>query len=73
METPSPKHNKTNTIAFRVTAEQFAKLNKFAEQDGAKSLSQWMQHLIRDEIADRTFDDAPATHTTSISYSIDND
>jgi uncharacterized protein (DUF1778 family) len=63
METP-PKNNKTNTIAFRVTAEQFEKLNKFAEQDGTKNLSQWMQHLVRDEIADRTFDDASFVEAT---------
>lgn len=56
METQSPKHNKTNTIAFRVTQEQFSHLNTFARAEGYKNLSQWMHQLIKDEIADRTSD-----------------
>ena len=50
METQSPRHNKTNTIAFRVTQEQFNRLTEFSKAEGYKNLSQWMQQLVKDEI-----------------------
>lgn len=56
METQSPKHNKTNTIAFRVTHDQYQQLMQFARAEGYKNLSQWMHQLVKDEISDRAGD-----------------
>lgn len=56
METQSPKHNKTSTIAFRVTGDQYQQLLAYARAEGYKNLSQWMHQLVKDEIADRNND-----------------
>ena len=57
MTTQQAKQNKTQTIAFRVTQDQYTHLVSFADAEGYKNLSQWMYQLIKDEITDRIGDD----------------
>jgi hypothetical protein len=54
METQIPTPTKAHTIAFRVTPQQYSNLLNFSKEEGYKNLSQWMQQLVKDEIADRT-------------------
>ena len=54
-ESSVTKQNKAHTIAFRVTEVQYAHLVSFAKAEGYKNLSQWMHQLVKDEIADRTY------------------
>jgi uncharacterized protein (DUF1778 family) len=53
MTTQQPKQNKTRTIAFRVTDDQFAHLISFVDAEGYRSVSQFMYQLVKDEIDDR--------------------
>ena len=48
--------NKTHTVAFRITHEQYQYLTLFASAEGYKNLSQFMQQVITDEIDDRLRD-----------------
>lgn len=50
------KSNKAQTIAFRVTADEYATLVRLANADGHKNVSAYMRTLVAEELTERNTD-----------------
>lgn len=55
-DSATTKSNKAQTIAFRVTPDQYADLIRFATADGHKNVSAYMRALVAEEITERASD-----------------
>jgi hypothetical protein len=51
-QTPAKK-SKDKTVAFRLTIEEFALLERFAKADGYRNVSAYMRALVAEELSDR--------------------